>query len=1439
MLRTVKMLKVAAAVVLLLHVSLCFAQSGWTFLIYSTHRDRCLGDNLQELDVCDPQNPRQQFRWTSENRIFNVAEKKCLGTGSKSEGSKLQWYICDANSDLQKWECQSNSLFGLKNESLYLSFEGDSYLLTLSRNPGEKGKWTIHGTKISLCSQPYEEIYALKGNAFGRPCHFPFHYNNKWYADCTAEGRSSNLPWCAIEREYEPNQLWGYCPTQQIAQQLWRKNPLTDVYYQVNEESALTWYQARKSCQQQGGDLLSITELHEQTFISGLTQKTGPVLWTGLNSLDTSSGWRWVNGQPLRYLKWLGGQPSSLPGHSCGVLSQLYGSEWSTAVCSERHGYICQKGLPTPTVPPVVHTGSCYSPWIPYSGHCYLLNRTKTTWLEARHACWHEGGDLLSVLSVEEQSFTISQLGYTKTDELWIGFNDLKTSMLFEWSDDSHVPFALWDKNEPSHNADPKEHCVSMRGEEGKWADQICQNKYGFICKKKKHTNPSTSDTVVTSPGCKPGWIRFDSHCYLAGSETKTFEEAKQTCEETGSYLADITNRVENAFLVSLIGAGPDKHYWIGLSNEEDLHVFEWTTTNKVLFTHFNAGMPGGKQGCVAITTGILAGLWDVLSCTNAEKYICKQRAEGATTTPAPPITPAPSCSEGWNPVPDRDFCFKLFNAERGAKKTWFEALDYCRELGGDLLSIHGPSYFEEHHFIPIAWIGYSIQDPSVGYTWSDGSSSSYEIWDDGEPNNLNNMEKCAATTDSHWISNDFGRWSDLQCEDRQDWFCEIQKGVTPKEVTIKSRTYNTTDDGWIIFKGNQYYIYNENSVPMVKARSFCKHRHGELVIINDEEERLFLWHQIKEKQRYFYIGMYIDLDKSLSWMDGSSVVFQAWEQNEPTFLYNEEQCVAMTWPQGLWVNVNCGLELKIICERSGSVPAHATAAPTEPPIGGCAPDWMKFQKQCFKIGLDLKTWDEARSYCRRLGGDLTSITNTFQQAFLTLMMDDESPDLWIGFNNLADAGFRWTDGSPVLYTAWSKVSKDGSCVALGSVPNLELGEWVRKNCSKPSGYVCSHALDHLIVPSSEEVPKTFKHGKSSYMLIQRNLTWKESQSHCKAVGANLASVRDTLTQSYIAVQAHTLKRPLWIGLNSMETDGYFLWIDNWQLNMERWAVNEPKKNHPCVYVDVDGTWKTAQCNETYYSVCKESTDVAPTPPVQFPGVCPEQTEDFPKMIWLSYRGHCYAFVYGSESWYTAARMCMTKGANLVSIVDPMESAFIANYLKVFGNDYGMFWIGLFKNHAGLWLWQDDSVADYFNWDDTAEEFTDDHYEGYDFGSSDRSDCAVIVTATAQWDKRRCKYTNIPFICKKAKVIQPTTEPTPTAAEARTLRPFSGVSVAVLIAGLCVLAGLAYGCYRTSKTQASTSESQTQDTSEAFLPQNKDTKVLVSEMEINEEAPTL
>lgn len=52
---------------------------------------------------------------------------------------------------------------------------------------------------------------------------------------------------------------------------------------------------------------------------------------------------------------------------------------------------------------------------------------------------------------------------------------------------------------------------------------------------------------------------------------------------------------------------------------------------------------------------------------------------------------------------------------------------------------------------------------------------TSYENWQDDEPNNYNNVENCAEMT--FWWWRKTGEWNDLHCEDKREWFCEIRRG--------------------------------------------------------------------------------------------------------------------------------------------------------------------------------------------------------------------------------------------------------------------------------------------------------------------------------------------------------------------------------------------------------------------------------------------------------------------------------------------------------------------------------------------------------------------------------------------------------------------------------------------------------------------------------------
>lgn len=55
---------------------------------------------------------------------------------------------------------------------------------------------------------------------------------------------------------------------------------------------------------------------------------------------------------------------------------------------------------------------------------------------------------------------------------------------------------------------------------------------------------------------------------------------------------------------------------------------------------------------------------------------------------------------------------------------------------------------------------------------------------------------------------------------------------------------YNTTSDGWLEWKGNQYFK-NSQQMAMEHAREFCKKRHADLVTIDSEAEWVFIWKQV------------------------------------------------------------------------------------------------------------------------------------------------------------------------------------------------------------------------------------------------------------------------------------------------------------------------------------------------------------------------------------------------------------------------------------------------------------------------------------------------------------------------------------------------------------------------------------------------------------------
>uniref|UniRef100_A0A914EBK0 C-type lectin domain-containing protein n=1 Tax=Acrobeloides nanus TaxID=290746 RepID=A0A914EBK0_9BILA len=79
----------------------------------------------------------------------------------------------------------------------------------------------------------------------------------------------------------------------------------------------------------------------------------------------------------------------------------------------------------------------------------------------------------------------------------------------------------------------------------------------------------------------------------------------------------------------------------------------------------------------------------------------------------------------------------------------------------------------------------------------------------------------------------------------------------------------------------------------------------------------------------------------------------------------------------------------------------------------------------------------------------------------------------------------------------------------------------------------------------------------------------------------------------------------------------------------------------------------------------------------------------------------CYKMIY-NLNWTDAENACVSEGAHLASIHNPLEDHFLDEFTKTgisFSSGYVWVWVGL-NDLAGVgsWTWTDGTPFDYFNW---------------------------------------------------------------------------------------------------------------------------------------------
>ncbi|KAM6178327.1 secretory phospholipase A2 receptor [Rhynchocyon petersi] len=1303
------------------------------FVIQSESLKTCIqaGKSGLTLENCEQPNKNMLWKWVSKQHLFNVGSSGCLGLNLSNPEQPLNVYECDSTHISLRWRCNRKMIIGPVQ-----------YMVQVKHNTTIVASWKYLHKWISymsdggdICEYLHKDLYTIKGNAHGMPCMFPFHYNRRWYHECTRDGQDDDLLWCATTSRYERDEKWGFCPdptsTEVSCDAVWEKNVDSHICYQFNLLSSLSWREAHSSCQLQGGALLSIEDESEENFIRKHLSSEAVTVWIGLNQLDESAGWQWSDGTPLSYLN-LSPDINFEPffEYHCGTFNSFKPTTWKSRDCENALPYICKKYLNHTD-----HEGDgktdvwkyyathCEPGWNPYNRKCYKLQKEEKTWNEALRSCHFDNSTLISITSLAEVEFLVTFLGDENASETWIGLSSSQIPVSFEWSEGSSVTFTNWHTLEPQIFPNTSQLCVSAEYSEGYWKVKNCEETHFYICEKSGHV------LLDTESGCREGWERHGGFCYKIDPVLRSFDHAS-----SGYYcppaLVTIANRFEQAFITSFITSvakTKDNYFWIALQDQNDTGEYTWKTAGQksepVQYTNWNAHQPRSNGGCVVMRGRSPPGRWEVKDCKHFKAMsLCKQPVEILEKNEHEERWPFHPCRLSWESKPGLASCFKVFHSEKVLmKRTWREAEAFCEEFGAHLASfahieeeifvnelLHSKfNWTEERQF----WIGFNKRNPlnAGSWEWSDGTPVVSSFLDNvyfGE-----DARNCAMYKANKTLL-------PLQCDSKREWICKI-----PRDVQPKIPRWYQHDEPWLFYQDTEY-LFHTYASEWAPFEFVCSWLHSDLLTIHSAHEQEFIHSKIKALSKYgvnWWIGLQEDrANGEFRWRDGTPVTYQNWDTQRGRSVKNESQrCGFISSVTGLWGSEECSISMPSICKREKIVVIEEEKD-TSKQHGTCPKGWLYFNYKCIlvKIPKDpshLKNWTTAQNFCVKEGGTLVSIENEVEQAFITMNLLGQTTNVWIGLQD--DNYDKWLNGKPVIYANWSpfdiiniphqnitEVKKHiPLCALLSSNPNFHFsGKWYFEDCGKEGyGFVCEKLQDTsgpaVNISAMYSVPNTLDYGNRTYKIINANMTWYTAMKTCLMHGAELVSITDQYHQSFLTIILNRLGHAHWIGLFTADNGLNFDWSDGTKSSFIYWKDEESAFLGECVFADTSGRWSSTDCKSFLQgAICYMPTE---TRPFERPELCSETS--MTSIPWIKFKSNCYSFstALDSTSFEDAYEFCKKEGSDLLTIKDEDENTFLLQRLFALGSSVQMVWLNArFDSSNETLRWFDGTPTDQSSW---------------------------------------------------------------------------------------------------------------------------------------------
>ncbi|XP_058866905.1 macrophage mannose receptor 1-like isoform X2 [Acipenser ruthenus] len=238
---------------------------------------------------------------------------------------------------------------------------------------------------------------------------------------------------------------------------------------------------------------------------------------------------------------------------------------------------------------------------------------------------------------------------------------------------------------------------------------------------------------------------------YHVGSDTKTWDQARQYCQSNFTDLVSVRSEAEMLTVTALISRVSGYWFWLGLRRNTTNLPWEWSTGEAFQYSNWRNGEPFVKADCGAMDP---IGEWAAGSHDIYLNFICM-------------AGPSAQCGQ-------REYF--LVHTVKNAD----EAREHCRSLYTDLVSITSQDVLLDIEQLMNKttsnidyWIGLRRDDGSWG--WGNRETFSYSNWGAGQPGSNGT---CVTIKTSQL---NFGEWMVDNCTDNKEFICykDLQNTTT------------------------------------------------------------------------------------------------------------------------------------------------------------------------------------------------------------------------------------------------------------------------------------------------------------------------------------------------------------------------------------------------------------------------------------------------------------------------------------------------------------------------------------------------------------------------------------------------------------------------------------------------------------------------------------